>query len=169
MNKSLKNALPGKGLPIGNLTSQLFGNVYLNPLDHFIKREIKIRCYGRYVDDMLLVSRSREKLCSSISLVRDFLRNRLGLELHPKKIRLQPVQCGFPFLGAFVLPYRVYPGHRLKANFLKTLWNPPADMELRKDRLVSYVGSLSHFNAVRLIEKIGKTKALKRSYPPRRL
>lgn len=98
-DKSLMYSGIGKGLPIGNLTSQLFANIYLNPLDQFIKRELKISCYGRYVDDMVLVHSDRNVLLRAISAIREYLRNELLLQLHPKKIHLQPVSRGVCFPG----------------------------------------------------------------------
>ncbi|MCX6798382.1 MAG: RNA-directed DNA polymerase, partial [Candidatus Falkowbacteria bacterium] len=87
-NKSLFYTQPGFGLPIGNLTSQLFSNIYLNDFDHYIKRELKFKYYGRYVDDLLLVHQSRERLKIAINEIRDYLQSNLNLKLHPKKIYL---------------------------------------------------------------------------------
>lgn len=133
-DKSLKYSGEGKGLPIGNLTSQLFANIYLNPLDHFVKRELKIECYGRYVDDMVLVHSDKSVLLRAIESIRRFLSDRLLLELHPNKIRLQPVSYGFSFLGQYILPYRVYPCRRLRRSLNTTM------------DVVSYYGQLAHLN-----------------------
>ena len=133
-DKSLKYSGCGKGLPIGNLTSQLFANIYLNPLDHFVKRELKMACYGRYVDDMVLVHSDKSILLRAIEGIRRFLSDRLLLELHPGKIRLQPASYGFSFLGQYILPYRVYPCRRLR-RALKTTMD-----------VVSYYGQLAHLN-----------------------
>jgi hypothetical protein len=152
-NKSLKFAKPGCGLPIGNLTSQLFGNIYLNDLDHYIKRELKIRSYGRYVDDMVLVHKNKDVLLESIPKIRRFLKEKLNLELHPKKISLQPAYNGFLFLGAYVLPYRMYPSRRIVKNFKESMrgnYLPKKQKELEK----SYLGLFSHFDAYKLSQKI---------------
>ena len=133
-DKSLKYSGEGKGLPIGNLTSQLFANIYLNPLDHFVKRELKIECYGRYVDDMVLVHSDKSVLLRAIESIRRFLSDRLLLELHPNKIRLQPVSYGFSFLGQYILPYRVYPCRRLRRALNTTM------------DVVAYYGQLAHLN-----------------------
>lgn len=145
-NKSLKYAAPGCGLPIGNLTSQLFGNVYMNPLDHFVKRVLKVRYYGRYVDDMVLVHQSREFLKECMERIRQFLKEELSLTMHPQKIYLQPVRGGFPFLGAFILPWRMYPGRRIVKNFRECVRNPLQDVESQWSRFQSYCGLLKHFD-----------------------
>ena len=113
LNKTLRGAPPNCGLPIGNLTSQLFGNIYLNPLDHFIKRELK-------------------------------------LTLHPKKIYLQPVTNGFPFPGAFILPYRTYPGRRIVGNFRRAIMQPDKDPQKQENRITSYKGLFSHFDCYKM-------------------
>lgn len=92
-DKSLFGNAKGVGLPIGNLTSQMFGNLYLNDLDHFIKHTLKIKYYGRYVDDMLFVHKDKDYLKSIISKI-ELKIGQIGLKLHPKKIYLQPYQYG---------------------------------------------------------------------------
>jgi hypothetical protein len=113
-SKSLFFADSHLGLPIGNLTSQLFGNLYLDRLDHFITDTLGCRHYGRYVDDFFIVHTDREFLKSLIPRIRDFLASDAELQLHPKKIYLQQVCHGIPFLGAYLKPYRTYVGNRTK-------------------------------------------------------
>ena len=96
-SKSLFYASEGCGLPIGNLTSQLFSNIYLSALDHYIKRELKCKHYGRYVDDFYIVGNSSQELLSLIQLIRNFLSSCLGLNLHPRKINLTHVNKGVRF------------------------------------------------------------------------
>lgn len=100
--KSLFYASSGCGLPIGNLTSQLFSNIYLSSLDEYIKRGLKCRHYGRYVDDFYIVGNSRAELLQVIPQIRNFLSHELRLRLHPRKMHLVQVQKGVPFLGAIV-------------------------------------------------------------------
>lgn len=95
-----------RGLPIGNLTSQFWANVYLNPLDHFIKRELKCRRYLRYVDDFLLFSDSTETLHAWRQAIIDFLAG-LRLVIHERRAQPRPVADGIPFLG-----FIVFPSHR---------------------------------------------------------
>lgn len=110
--KSLWHSPDGVGLPIGDLTSQLYSNIFLNSLDHYITDTLGFRHYGRYVDDFYLLSDSREQLQSVIEPIRIFLAA-MGMTLHPKKIILQPVSLparqkqvpALEFLGALVYPY----------------------------------------------------------------
>ena len=105
----LFTAIRPRGLPIGNLTSQFWANVYLNPLDHFVKRELKCPAYVRYVDDFLLFSDDKTDLHAWRLEVIRFLSS-LRLTLHEKEAQVFPTSTGIPFLG-----WRVYPDHlRLK-------------------------------------------------------
>ena len=79
------NAQIGKGIPIGNLTSQLFANIYLNELDCFLKRGLSARYYLRYMDDFLILDKDKKKLRLIKDEIKQFLENKLGLKLHPKK------------------------------------------------------------------------------------
>jgi len=106
--KSMLKLKDGLGLPIGNLTSQLFSNVYLNPLDQFIKRSLKCKNYGRYVDDAIIISHSKSYLLKQVPMIKDFLKNELGLDLHLGKLRISEVHKGIEFLGVFIKPYRIY-------------------------------------------------------------
>ena len=151
-DKSLLGSAPECGLPIGNLTSQLFANVYLNKLDHFIKRDLGIRNYGRYVDDMVLIHSDKQVLLDAIESIRFFLKERLHLILHPRKIRLQPASRGFSFLGAYLLPYRCYPGRRIVKNYRQCLVKPCQDRIFQNQRIQSYQGLLQHFNCRSLLE-----------------
>lgn len=118
-SKSLFFAGSGKGLPIGNLTSQLFGNIYLNDFDNYIKRKLRVKYYGRYVDDMIFFSTDKKELVNLKKEVELYLRQELGLELHKNKVYLQNTKKGFDFLGAKILPFRTLIGKRLKGNFYK--------------------------------------------------
>lgn len=116
-NRSLYHTSEGVGLPIGNLTSQLFSNIYMNEFDQFMKDDLNIKHYGRYVDDFVVVHEDKFFLKKLMKTSRRFLENNLGLELHPNKIYLQHYSKGVGFLGGFVKPYRVYAGERIKNNF----------------------------------------------------
>lgn len=168
-SKSLFFAGEDKGLPIGNLTSQLFGNIYLNEFDNFIKRKAGFRYYGRYVDDMVIVSENKNKLKLLVSLAKKHLKENLGLTLHPRKIYLQHFKKGVSFLGVFIKPYRILAGKRIKGNFykkvfsrIKTLdadlfWNIGYATSKAQELLSvfnSYLGMTSHFNTYRLRKRI---------------
>lgn len=106
-DKSLYNSPIGCGLPIGNLTSQLFSNIYLNVLDQYMKRELHCRHYGRYVDDFYIVSEDKAWLHSLIKPVRLFLNEVLQLTLHDGKVQVYPLQYGVSFLGMYIKPWRM--------------------------------------------------------------
>ncbi len=101
---SFETAL-GKGLPLGNLTSQLFVNIYMNEFDQFVKHRLKVLRYIRYADDFVLFSTDRDWLLAQIPLMEDFLRDRLSLTLHPQKISVQTWASGVDFLGWVNFPY----------------------------------------------------------------
>jgi len=156
--KSLFYASPNTGLPIGNLTSQLFGNIYLNELDHFIKRRLKCKYYGRYVDDFVIIHEDKDFLENMIKHIDQFLRENLSLELSWKKVSIVPYQNGILFLGAFIKPYRIYIRNRIKGNFYKRLhdWvkKPTQDEENFISSVNSYFGIMKHFNTYNLRIKI---------------
>lgn len=106
--KSMLMLKDGLGLPIGNLTSQLFSNVYLNVLDQYMKRELRCRYYGRYVDDAAVVSHDKEWLLSLVPRVRVFLKDKLDLDLHMGKLEVSEVHQGVEFLGMYIKPYVTY-------------------------------------------------------------
>ncbi|MEO1610444.1 MAG: reverse transcriptase domain-containing protein [Pseudomonadota bacterium] len=95
---------PGKGLPIGNLTSQHFANLYLGELDHEMKDHRHVRAYIRYMDDMLLFADDKEELRAYLQHLDDFARDRLALSLKPSATIIAPVSDGVPFLGFRVFP-----------------------------------------------------------------
>jgi len=119
--KSLFHAKENCGLPIGNLTSQLFANIYLNDFDHYIKEVCKIKYYGRYVDDFVLVHPDKDYLKSLIPHFSGFLQSNLQLTLHPDKIYLQHYSNGIKFLGVVIKPYRTYIAKRTKGNFYQAI------------------------------------------------
>lgn len=100
--------IPGKGMPKGNLTSQFWGNVYLNRLDQFVKHKLRSKYYIRYVDDFVILSKSKEELLTWKGEIENFLAAELKLELHPQKTSIYPLSKGITFLG-----FRIYEHHRL--------------------------------------------------------
>jgi len=165
-NKSLFFARENKGLPIGNLTSQLFGNVYLNDFDHFVKHRLGIRYYSRYVDDVVIVHQDKEFLKSIIPLLRRHLGNELSLELHQNKIYLQHFSKGVNFLGTVIKPWRIYIQNRIKASFYQKIcyWNSflaKKQRQLAKEdagqflsSVNSYLGIMKHYNTYKLRKKM---------------
>ncbi len=107
-HKSLFHSQPNVGLPIGSLSSQFFSNVYLNPLDQFVKHQLKIRGYLRYVDDIIILGNEPKKLLEQMRHINQFLGDRLQLQLHPDKTVLQRVDQGANFLRYIAFPHHSY-------------------------------------------------------------
>ena len=107
--------LARRGLPIGNLTSQLFANVYLNELDHFIKDTLAEQWYGRYMDDFYIIHPDKDHLAQVRNQINEFLNTKLSLTLHPRKQTVLRCSDGVPFVG-----YRVFHDHvMVRANTLQ--------------------------------------------------
>jgi len=94
-----------KGLPIGNLTSQFFANIYLNGLDHFVKEKLRCRYYARYVDDIVAVDSNKDYLWEVCFEMEHYL-EKLRLRFNPNKRHIRPVTSGFRFLGQIIFPNR---------------------------------------------------------------
>jgi retron-type reverse transcriptase len=95
----------GKGMPLGNLTSQFFANVYLNELDYFVKHKLRAKYYIRYVDDFVILHKSKHKLRFYKNRIDEFLKSQLKIELHPNKCKIKPLICGVGLLGFRVFYY----------------------------------------------------------------
>ncbi len=105
------------GVPIGNLTSQLFANIYLNELDHFVKDRLRVHWYARYMDDFLILHHDRTYLIQLRDTIREYLRTELQLSLHPKKLTIKNTSTGVPFVG-----YRIFYDHVLvRGNTLRRI------------------------------------------------
>ncbi|HBL39413.1 TPA: hypothetical protein DDZ10_01955 [Candidatus Uhrbacteria bacterium] len=131
----------GVGLPLGNLTSQLFANVYLNRFDQFVKHRLKAERYIRYADDFAVLSRDRQRLERLLPEMREFLVAKLHLELHPDKIELKTFASGVDFLG-----WVHFPDHRvLRSSTRKRMINA-LEGQPRKETIASYFGLLQHGN-----------------------
>ncbi|MEI7482276.1 MAG: RNA-directed DNA polymerase [Elusimicrobiota bacterium] len=120
-HKTLFNAVAKRGLPIGNLTSQFFANVYLNELDQFVKRELKVKRYIRYVDDFILFSENSGELALWREKIADFVGKNLELTIHPQKQHIAPVSNGIDFLGYIVRPGYMLVRKRVVNNFKREL------------------------------------------------
>ncbi|UYK82276.1 RNA-directed DNA polymerase [Xanthomonas sacchari] len=180
-HKRLENAPPGRGLPIGNLSSQFFANVYLDALDQFAKRELRAKRYLRYVDDFVLFHHDSEQLQRWLAQIEQFLRNQLGLGLKAD-IRLRRLTDGLDFLG-----YVIYPTHTLARQRVigharaalavwegahvdaSTIRGTPQDLRDIRARLASYEGHLQHANSFRLRSALHcRFKWLRAATTPRR-
>ena len=120
-HKSLFQAEPGRGLPVGNLTSQFFANVYLNDLDQFCKHTLKCRHYVRYCDDFLILDNDPRRLEEIRELTRDFLAEKLCLTLNERYAAIAPVESGIDFLGYIIKPDHVLVRRRAVNNLRQKL------------------------------------------------
>lgn len=159
-SKSLFHYPANTGLPIGNLTSQVFGNVYLNDFDHFVKQNLKFKYYGRYVDDMIFVHNHKEYLIEIIPQLQNEL-DKVGLTIHPNKIVFADTNEGIPFLGQIIKPYRNLMSNRTKNNFYQAIqrinqiladvpqlcWQQMCDI---RATLNSYLGIMQHADTFNL-------------------
>lgn len=143
-----------KGIPIGNLTSQFFSNIYLNELDQYVKHVLKVKYYIRYADDFVLLSTSKEYLEGLLPSIETFLHDMLDLELHPQKIIYRKFSSGVDFLGYIVFPYYILPRTKTKRRLLKKIRikvQQYKEGKITKEKLnetiQSYLGYLSHANA----------------------
>lgn len=135
------------GLPLGNLTSQLFSNVYLNKLDQFVKHELKIIGYVRYADDFVLIHHDREFLIDCLGKIKVFLREQLHLDVHPKKIVLKTYSSGIDYLG-----YVCFPHHRV----LRTKTKRRMFRRVNEINFSSYNGILQHCRSRKLQSKLAE-------------
>lgn len=147
---------PGKGLPLGNLTSQLFANIYMHQFDFFAKHRLRQKYYIRYCDDFVIVDANRKHLVDLIEPIKQFLETELELQLHPRKITIRSFSQGVDFLGYISKPYctllRTQTKHRLLA-------------KVNHANLSSYLGVLSHSNSFELRQQVITKVALTNEHP----
>ena len=133
------------GLPIGNLSSQLFANIYLNELDQFIKHRLKIKYYLRYCDDFIILDNNRQNLENLIGQIQFFLECQLSLKLHPRKIIIRRINQGIDFLGYVILPHYRVLRTKTKRRILK---------RINEKNLPSYLGVLRHCSGYKIKESV---------------
>lgn len=137
------------GLPLGNLTSQLFANVYLNKFDYLIKHKLKVKYYIRYCDDFVVFSENKNYLENLILQIKNFLQNDLKLMLHPEKIFIKTIYSGMDFLGwVNFSDHRVLRGKTRERIFKRLKENSSLET------LNSYLGLLSHGNTEKIKRNI---------------
>ena len=155
-NKSLFRTPHDCGLPIGNLTSQLFSNIYLNRLDQFVKRTLGEKHYGRYVDDFYIASRNRARLEIHKETIREFLRQELGLVLHPLKTKIERTAYGISYLGIYVKPHRVYLDNKTLKRVVRKIRIVlrMADGNQLLSSVNSYLGYMKHFKCGKIKERL---------------
>lgn len=150
-----------KGVPLGNLTSQIFANIYLNEFDQFVKSNLKIKYYLRYADDFIILSPDKKYLQKLVTAISEFLQANLKLELHPKKIVLRNLSWGVDFLGYIILPHYILPRTKTKRRLFKKLEMKHQVLESGKitqqsfsQTFQSYLGFLSHASSFKLQQKL---------------
>jgi RNA-directed DNA polymerase len=180
-HKTLFRVPSGKGLPIGNLTSQFFANVYLNELDQYVKRSLHCHYYLRYCDDFLLLGDSPEQLQTWRDAIAGFVRERLLLQLNQGQHRLRPVANGIDFLGYVVRRRYVLVRRRVVNHFRErlehfqgqlvergrgqvTAWRyPPLVLQSLRAVVASYLGHLRRANSTRLVQSLFRRFAVLRA------
>jgi len=129
-HKRLVNQSPDFGLPIGNLSSQFFANIFLDALDQFAKHRLRAKHYIRYVDDFILLHESPQWLNAALIEIDEFLQSRLGVQLNPAKTILQPVDRGVDFVGHVIKPWRRTTRRRTRDRALQRIEAAPNSGEL---------------------------------------
>lgn len=146
---SFSSTRPGVGLPLGNLTSQLLVNIYMNEFDQFIKQTLKIKYYIRYADDFVILSEQRNQLEEIIPVVDTFLREKLCLTLHPNKVSIQTLASGADFLG-----WIQFSDHRVLRTTTKQRMLKRIATHGTPETLASYEALTRHGNTHKLRERI---------------
>jgi retron-type reverse transcriptase len=155
------NKKPGKGIPLGNLTSQLFSNVYLNKFDHFVKRELRVKYYIRYADDFVILNTERKQLEKLVLILSDYLETKLKLNLHPDKILIRKIHQGIDFLGGVVFPTHIILRTKTKKRMLRKIKSKKRELRAKlidkksfSQSLQSYFGILKHCRGRGIRKKI---------------
>ena len=148
-------------MPIGNLTSQIFANIYLNELDKFIKHKLRLNNYFRYTDDFVVVHTSSGYLRKALYPIQYFLENELKLELHPQKISIRKLKQGIDFLGYVILPHHIVLRTKTKKRMFRKIKHNKQKLNagvLNKESfnqsLQSYLGTLKHCSGCKIRQKI---------------
>jgi len=148
-------------LPIGNLTSQIFANIFLDKFDWFIKKQLRIKYYFRYADDFVIVDSNSEYLRDFVNLIEDFLKSKLDLKLHPQKVQIRKFSQGIDFLGYVILSHYITLRTKTKRRMFKKIKinREKLDQGLITEEsfnqsLQSYYGILKHCNGYKVKLKL---------------
>ncbi|MFA6524414.1 MAG: reverse transcriptase/maturase family protein [Candidatus Paceibacterota bacterium] len=134
-----------KGLPLGNLTSQLLVNIYMNEFDQFVKHKLKVKYYIRYADDFVILSQDKNYLENILEQMKEFLENELKLTMHPDKVFIKTIYSGVDFLG-----WVHFPKHRVLRNSTKKRMFRNLKNNQKPNTIASYLGMLGHGNGYKL-------------------
>lgn len=141
---------PGKSLPLGNLTSQLLVNIYMNEFDQWMKHVMKVKYYIRYADDFVILSTDKDYLLELTPKIADFLEDHLKLLLHPDKLFIKTLASGVDFLG-----WVHFPDHRvLRTATKRRMFQRIQDTQGKEETVMSYIGMLERGNGWKLQNKI---------------
>ena len=144
-----KGIHPVAGLPLGNLTSQLFSNIYMNEFDRFVKHRLKTKHYIRYADDFVFLHEDKAWLEAQIPMVGQFLKERLHLQLHPNKVTISTFASGVDFLGwVHFVDHRV-----LRCATKRRMMRRLRECE-KEETVLSYLGLLGHGNTLKTREEV---------------
>lgn len=155
-HKSLLQAKHNRGLPIGNLSSQFFANVYLNELDQYVKHHLKAKYYARYVDDIVIIDTDSSKLNKIYDSMNAFINTNLGIAFHPNKKEINKTTNGVNFVGFIIRPYSMYIRRSTVYNCYKKI-KGKSDLYKLRPTVNSYLGMLRHTNAYKERLKLAKT------------
>jgi RNA-directed DNA polymerase len=140
----------GVGLPLGNLTSQILVNIYMNEFDQFVKHSLKEKYYVRYADDFVILSDDKSHLENIIPKLQEFLWDRLKLELHPNKLYIKTIASGIDFLG-----WILFPDHRVLRSVTKRrMFRGIREKQGKIETVQSYIGITSQGNGYKLRKRI---------------
>lgn len=175
-SKSLFFCDRDKGLPIGNLTSQIFANFYLSEFDHYITDTLGIKYYGRYVDDFFLIIKEKNDIKIILNKIKEKLK-KLGTTLHPNKLYIQHANKGVKFIGSVIKYNRIYVSNRTKGNFYwkillydKLLGQMDSDIPTHNDlehfvsSINSYIGFMVHYKTFKIRRKMFQSELFRRLY-----
>ena len=141
----------GKGLPLGNVTSQLFANVYFDVFDQYVKHVLKATYYFRYCDDFIIIHPDQQFLLELLEKIKIFLYEQLALDLHPNKVEIRPLNRGMDFLGYVTVPHMIVLRTRTKRRIMRKIKTRYEEFKAGKvsketfqSTLTSYLGIISH-------------------------
>jgi RNA-directed DNA polymerase len=142
----------GKGMPLGNLTSQLLANVYMDTIDKYVKHKLKVKHYLRYADDFVILSTDPDYLLGCFVELNVFLKEKLKLQIHPNKVSLRKLSQGIDFVGYVALPHYNLPRRKTIRRMLKAL--KMGEREEVEKALPSYMGHLGHADTYKLTKMV---------------
>ncbi|KKS18904.1 MAG: Retron-type reverse transcriptase [Parcubacteria group bacterium GW2011_GWC1_41_7] len=159
----------GVGIPLGNVISQLFANIYLHELDHFVKHTVKAKYYLRYCDDFVIVHQDKKYLAELSGIIQEFLQHHLHLSLHPKKVTIRKTTQGVDFLGYVILPHYIVLRTKTKRRIYKKIQQKMKNLneefisaEQYHQSVQSYLGVLKHCKGYKIKQSIIEITKMKK-------